>query len=41
MAFVFLFPVIQMPMIVGIDGTEPALEAIRQGTMQGTVLNDA
>lgn len=31
----------QMPMIVGIDGTEPALEAIRQGTMQKTVLNDA
>ena len=31
----------QMPMIVRIDGTEPALEAIRQGTMQGTVLNDA
>ena len=29
------------PIIVGIDGTEPALEAVKEGTLSGTVLNDA
>lgn len=31
----------QMPMTVGVDSTPAALDAIRQGTMYGTVLNDA
>ena len=29
------------PIIVGIDATPPALEALRQGTLAGTVFNDA
>lgn len=29
-----------MPLIVGIDGTKVGLEAIREGTLKGTVLND-
>lgn len=31
----------ELPFIVGVDATPPALEAIRAGTLQGTVLNDA
>lgn len=31
----------QRPLIVGVDATAPALEAIENGTLQGTVLNDA
>lgn len=31
----------QLPFIVGVDATPPAVEAIRAGTLQGTVLNDA
>lgn len=31
----------EMPLIVGVDATAPALEAIENGTLQGTVLNDA
>ena len=27
--------------VVGVDGTEPALEAMREGTLLGTVFNDA
>ena len=30
-----------LPMVVGVDGTEEAMESIQRGTMQGTVLNDA
>ncbi|MDR0951369.1 MAG: galactose ABC transporter substrate-binding protein [Oscillospiraceae bacterium] len=30
-----------LPVIVGIDGTPPALEAVRAGTLTATVLNDA
>lgn len=33
-------PVSEFPMIVGIDGTQVGLEAIREGTLKGTVLND-
>ena len=29
------------PMIVGVDGTEAALEAVAEGKLEGTVLNDA
>ena len=32
---------LEMPLIVGVDATAPALEAIENGTLQGTVLNDA
>lgn len=31
----------QWPIIVGIDGTEPALEEVEKGFLNGTVLNDA
>lgn len=31
----------QMPVVVGVDATALALEAVREGTLQGTVLNDA
>ena len=31
----------EMPLIVGVDATAPALDAIKNGTLQGTVLNDA
>lgn len=31
----------EWPVIVGIDGTKPALEAVKQGYLNGTVLNDA
>ncbi len=34
------FDLENMPIIVGIDAVPQALEAIEQGTMQGTVLND-
>lgn len=30
----------QRPVIFGIDGLEDALEAVKEGTMQGTVYND-
>ncbi len=30
-----------MPLVVGVDATPPALEAIRAGTLKGTVLNDS
>ena len=30
-----------MPFIVGVDATPPALEALREGTLMGTVRNDA
>ena len=30
-----------LPFIVGVDATPPALEAVAQGTLQGTVQNDA
>lgn len=30
----------QYPIIVGVDATAPAQEAVRAGTMSGTVLND-
>lgn len=30
-----------LPVIVGIDATPPAREAIKEGTLTGTVLNDA
>lgn len=30
-----------MPIVVGVDGTEEAKEAIREGTLAGTVINDA
>jgi len=30
-----------LPIVVGIDGTEEAKEAIREGTLAGTVINDA
>lgn len=30
-----------LPIVVGIDGTEDAKEAIREGTLAGTVINDA
>ena len=30
-----------MPFIVGVDATPPALEALREGTLKGTVRNDA
>ena len=30
-----------LPIVVGIDGTDEAKEAIREGTLAGTVLNDA
>ncbi len=29
-----------LPYIVGVDATPPALEAVREGTLKGTVLND-
>ena len=29
------------PVIVGIDGNDAALEAVKEGTMAGTVINDA
>ena len=31
----------EMPVVVGVDATAPALEAVRQGTLCGTVRNDA
>lgn len=31
----------ELPCIVGVDATEPGLSAVRDGTMQGTVRNDA
>lgn len=31
----------EMPFIVGVDATAPALEALEEGTLRGTVLNDA
>ena len=31
----------ELPYIVGVDATEPALEAVRNGTLKGTVCNDA
>lgn len=31
----------ELPFIVGVDATAPALEAVRAGTLQGTVRNDA
>lgn len=31
----------EMPYIVGVDATEPALEAVKEGTLKGTVCNDA
>lgn len=31
----------EMPFIVGVDATAPALEALRAGTLRGTVRNDA
>ena len=31
----------ELPFIVGVDATPPALEAIEAGTLKGTVLNDA
>lgn len=30
-----------LPLIVGVDATAPALEAVKEGTLYGTVLNDA
>ena len=30
-----------LPFVVGVDATPPALEAVAEGTLQGTVLNDA
>ena len=30
-----------LPLVVGVDATAPALEAVAAGTLQGTVLNDA
>ncbi len=30
-----------LPFVVGVDATRPALEAVREGTLQGTVHNDA
>ena len=30
-----------LPFVVGVDATPPALEAVEEGTLQGTVLNDA
>ncbi len=32
---------LELPLVVGVDATAPALEAIRQGELYGTVLNDA
>jgi len=31
----------ELPFIVGVDATPPALEAVREGTLKGTVVNDA
>lgn len=31
----------ELPLIVGVDATAPALEAVKEGTLYGTVLNDA
>ncbi len=31
----------ELPFVVGVDATPPALQAMRDGTLQGTVLNDA
>ena len=31
----------EMPFIVGVDATAPALRAVAEGTLRGTVLNDA
>lgn len=31
----------EMPFIVGVDATAPALRAVEEGTLRGTVLNDA
>lgn len=31
----------EMPFIVGVDATAPALRAVEEGTLKGTVLNDA
>lgn len=32
---------VDMPLVVGVDATAPALEAVRSGELYGTVLNDA
>ena len=32
---------LELPMVVGVDATAPALEAIKSGELSGTVLNDA
>ena len=32
---------LEPPLVVGVDATAPALEAVAAGTLQGTVLNDA
>ena len=32
---------LEMPLVVGVDATAPALEAVREGTLCGTVRNDA
>ena len=32
---------LELPMVVGVDATAPALEAVKSGDLSGTVLNDA
>ena len=32
---------LELPLIVGVDATAPALEAVQKGSLRGTVLNDA
>ena len=32
---------LELPMVVGVDATAPALEAVKTGELSGTVLNDA
>ena len=34
-------PMEELPFIVGVDATPPALEALQAGTLKGTVRNDA
>ncbi|MEM5780232.1 MAG: substrate-binding domain-containing protein, partial [Lawsonibacter sp.] len=31
----------ELPLVVGVDATAPALEAVKSGELYGTVLNDA
>ena len=31
----------ELPLVVGVDATAPALQAVAEGTLYGTVLNDA